>query len=105
MSAISLRIPDELEHRLEQESRHAGVPRSEIARTAIEAYLDRVERDRFLTGFIAEARATYGDSTNRMEALELAEEALLTDNEVLDQAEARVAGHPAGGGRRRNAKP
>lgn len=104
MSAISLRIPDELESRLERESRQAGVPRSEIARTAIEAYLDKVERERYLAGFIAEARTTYGDSASRDEALELAEEALVTDNEVLDYADDRATGRAPGVGRPRKAR-
>ena len=104
MSAISLRITDELESRLERESRQAGVPRSEIARTAIETYLDKVERERYLAGFVAEARATYGDSTSRNEALELANEALATDNEALDLTDDRAAGHAPVVGRRRKAR-
>jgi predicted DNA-binding protein len=104
MSSISLRIPEDLENRLEHESRQAGVPRSEIARSALEAYLDRVERERFLAGFIAEARATYGDNASRVEALEFAEEALVLDNEALDQAEERMAGQSPTAGRQRKAK-
>lgn len=88
MTALSLRIPEELEGRLDKEARRAGVPRSEIARTAIEEFLARRERERFLAAFVAEARATYGDATTRNETLELAEEALPLDNEALKIAEA-----------------
>ena len=101
MSAISLRIPEELEMRLDSEARQAGVPRSEIARSAIESYLDRVERERLLAGFIAEARVTYGDAASREEALTFADEALPLDNEALDQAESRSTRRSPLAGRRR----
>jgi predicted DNA-binding protein len=102
MSAISLRIPEELELRLDSEARRAGVPRSEVARSAIESYLDRVERERFLAGFIAEARLTYGDTASREEALAIADEALPLDNEALDQTEGRsVRPSPVVGRRRK----
>lgn len=83
MSALSLRISQELEKRLDLEAREAGVPRSEVARTAIESYLDRAERKRFLEGFIAEAHSTYGDAASREELLSIAEEALPVDDEAL----------------------
>jgi predicted transcriptional regulator len=105
MSAISLRLPDDLEMRLDHEARQAGVPRSEIARSAIESYLDRVERERFLADFIAEARATYGDAASREEVLTLADEAIPLDNEALDLAEGRSARPPSATGRRRKARP
>jgi predicted transcriptional regulator len=88
MSALSLRIPDELEVRLDTEARRAGVPRSEIARTALEDFLARRERERFLAAFVAEARATYGDAVTRDEMLALADEALPHDNAALEIAEA-----------------
>ena len=89
MTALSLRIPEELEARLDKEARRAGVPRSEIARTALEDFLARRERERFLAAFVAEARATYGDPTTRAEMLALADEALPLDNEALQIAETR----------------
>jgi predicted DNA-binding protein len=94
MTALSLRMPGELERRLEMEARRAGVPRSEIARTAIEELLDRRERERYLAAFVAEARATYGDSKVREESLALADEALPLDNEALEVAETRQARRP-----------
>ena len=41
MTALSLRIPEELEARLDKEARRAGVPRSAIARTALGALADQ----------------------------------------------------------------
>lgn len=92
MSALSLRIPEELEQRLDNEARRAGVPRSEIARTALEDFLARRERERFLAAFVAEARATYGDADTRDEMLALADESLPHDNASLELAEASDAG-------------
>jgi predicted transcriptional regulator len=94
MTALSLRMPGELERRLEMEARRAGVPRSEIARTAIEELLDRRERERYLSDFVAEARATYGDSRIREESTALADEALPLDNEALEIAETSQARRP-----------
>ena len=87
MPALSLRLPDELESRLDAEARRAGVPRSEVVRAAIEEFLSRRERERFMANFVAEARAAYGDPAFRAEVLGSAAEALETDNEALAIAE------------------
>jgi predicted transcriptional regulator len=102
MTALSIRIPEELDSRLDTEAQRAGVPRSEIARTALEDFLSRRERERFLAAFVAEARATYGDAVNRDEMLALADEALPHDNAALEIAEAGPAGRRKA---RRNARP
>ena len=70
MAGFSLRLPNELEEKLDQEARREGIARSEVAR-------------------VAEARAGYGDPAIRGEALAIAEEALPLDNEALDRAEVR----------------
>ena len=80
MPALSLRLPDELEHRLEEEAHREGVPRSEVARQAISDYLGRRERERFMNELVAEARAGYGIAAVRDEALALAEDALVSDD-------------------------
>ena len=90
-------MPGELERRLDTEARRAGVPRSEIARTAIEELLDRRERERYLAAFVAEARATYGDAKTRREYLEFADEALPLDNEALEVADSRQSRRPTRG--------
>jgi predicted transcriptional regulator len=82
MPALSLRLPDELEHRLEEEADREGVPRSEVVRQAISDYLARRERERFMAELVAEARAGYGNPALRDEALTLAEDALTTDDGV-----------------------
>ncbi|MFO1205156.1 MAG: ribbon-helix-helix protein, CopG family [Burkholderiales bacterium] len=87
MAGFSLRLPDDLEEKLDQEARREGVPRSEVARLAIAEFLARRERERFLAAFVAEAKAAYGNPAIREEALAIAHEALPLDNEALDRAE------------------
>lgn len=82
MSLVSIRLPDDVEARLAREAARAQRPKSEIARDAIVDYLERLERERFLADIARAARAR-GDG----EALELADEALPTDNESLEIAE------------------
>ena len=89
MAGLSLRLPEELESRLDEEARREGVGRSEVARAAIAEFLDRRERERYIEAFVAEARAAYADPEIRAEALALAEEAVPLDNEGLRVAEAR----------------
>lgn len=89
MAGLSLRLPEDLEARLDEEARREGLGRSELARAAIAEFLDRKERERYIAAFVAEARAAYADSELRAEALALGEEALPLDNEGLQIAESR----------------
>jgi predicted transcriptional regulator len=89
MAGFSLRLPQDLESRLDDEARREGIARSEVARTAIAEFLDRKERERYIAAFVAEARAAYANPEIRSEALDLAAEALPLDNEGLRVAEAR----------------
>lgn len=91
MTAISLRLPDEIETRLSEEARLEGCPRSEVARTAIVEYLERREKERFMAEMVEEARRAYADPEIRREALEIAND---TVDDGLDQviADERAAG-------------
>jgi len=89
MPGFSLRLPEDLESRLEAEARREGLARSEIARAAILEFLDRRERQRYLAAFVSEAKAAYADPGIRRAALALAEEAVPLDNEGLGVAESR----------------
>lgn len=98
MPAFSLRLPEDLESRLDEEARREGVARSEIARAAIVEFLAQRERQRTIAAFVTEARAAYANPKIRKDALALAEEALPLDNEGLRVAEGRGsyrAGSPA----------
>lgn len=94
MPALSLRLPEDLDHRLEEEAHREGLPRSEVARNAISDYLTRREKERFMAELVAEARIAYTDEAIRREAVELAEDFVETDNEALDAAEGRKPGDP-----------
>ena len=87
MPALSLRLPDELDHRLAAEAEREGLPRSEVARQAIADYLARCERERFMAELVAEAQVGYANDTIRRAALELAEEGVTVSNEALALAE------------------
>lgn len=87
MPALSLRLPEELDHRLEDEARLEQLPRSEVVRIAIVDYLARRERERFMAELVAEARTAYADDSIRSTALEMAEEGMNVSNEALDLAE------------------
>ena len=103
MAGLSLRLPEDLENQLDAEARREGVPRSEIARTAIAEFLERKERERYIGAFVAEARAAYADGRIREEAVALAEEAVPLDNEGLRVAESRGP-YAAGSADRRRKK-
>lgn len=83
MSVISLRLPDELEAKLEEEARLSSRLRSEVARDAISDYLARLERERFLASLEAAARNLASDPESSREALSVAEQFLPFDNEAL----------------------
>ncbi len=92
MPALSLRLPEELDQRLETEARLERQPRSEVVRIAIVDYLARRERERFMAELVAAATAMSQNPTAMREARELAEEFLPLDNEALDIAEGRKPG-------------
>ncbi len=73
MANLRLRLPEDLESRLDDEAKREGLRRSEVARTAIAEFLDRRERERTIDAFVEEARAAYSDPEIRDEALVLAE--------------------------------
>lgn len=82
MSVLSIRLSAHLDASLNEESRLAGKPKSLIARTALEQFLDDRRRERFL-GRLSMAAAAIDEEN----AGELADEALPFDNEVLDLTE------------------
>lgn len=83
MPLVSIRLPEDVEARLAREAERARRPKSEIAREAIVDYLERSERERFLSEIARAAR-----SRGNEEVLAVAEEALPLDNETMGIAEA-----------------
>ena len=95
MSTLSIRLSEELDARLSEESRLASQPKSLLARAALEEFLVSRRRDRFLARLTLAAAAT-----DTVDAGTLAAEALPLDNESLALAEGRApaAEWPAGDG-------
>jgi metal-responsive CopG/Arc/MetJ family transcriptional regulator len=94
MSALSLRLPEDIEARLARESELEGRSRSEVARQAIAEFLARRERERLMAEMVAAARALAADPEAQREAQALAEESVALDNEALDLVEGRKPGEP-----------
>lgn len=78
MATLNMRLDDELDRRLTAEAELATETRSQLARRAIEEFLSRRQRQRFLDRIARAARAR-----GPAEAVAAAEEALPTDNEAL----------------------
>ncbi|MBI4756026.1 MAG: ribbon-helix-helix protein, CopG family [Betaproteobacteria bacterium] len=91
MSALSLRLPDDIDLRLEQEAVVEGRSRSEVARAAIVEYLERREKERFMAEMVEEARRAYSNPAIRREAREIADDVV---DDGLDAiiADERTAG-------------
>jgi metal-responsive CopG/Arc/MetJ family transcriptional regulator len=71
MSMVSVRIPEDLEARLDAEARLAGRPRSDMVREAVTEYLARRERERRLEEMAGEMRRAYADKDLAEEAREI----------------------------------
>ena len=83
MSTLSIRLSDDLDERLSEESRLASQPKSLLVRVALERFLADRRRERLIARLAAAAAATERDAT------EFAAEALPFDNESLALAEGR----------------
>jgi len=84
MSNISIRLPDEILDRLEQEARARHQVRSELIREALIDYLERLARDRLLDEMVAEARAGYANAAIKREALEIEQDFSAADDPDAD---------------------
>jgi len=90
MSAISVRLPEDIETRLAEEARLGHCPRSEIVRQAIDDYLKRRAHERFMEDLVREARAAYDTTAIQEESAELIKEA--DDDQTASQAPAQDTG-------------
>lgn len=84
MRNLSIRVPDELEERLDREARNTGKRRSELAREALDTFLDESEKRRFMRQIAAAARELRGDPEIRAVQEDFAAAA---DAEALEIAE------------------
>lgn len=91
MSAISLRLSDELDARLKAEAQYEGKPQSEIARLAIVEYLEHREKERFMTEIINAARALATDPAASTESQELEEDLVAEGLDAIIETEKSTA--------------
>jgi len=82
MTTISLRLPDTLSQRLEQEMVSSHQSRSELIRLALENFLHERQRQRLLSAFAAEAALL-----DREEIAALAADFADAEDEALERAE------------------
>lgn len=82
MTTISLRLPDDLAQRLEQEIASSHQSRSELIRTALESFLRERQRQRLLAAFAAEVVLL-----DREEITMLAEDFVEAEDRALERAE------------------
>ncbi len=94
MSTLTLRLPDELDARLNRLAALEDKSRSELARTALDSFLREMERTRFMDEMVAAFRVLATNPEARAESIAIAEEFLPLDNEALDIAEGRKPGEP-----------
>lgn len=81
---LNIRLPEELERQLVEEARLTSKSRSQLTREALALYLRVRRRRRFLMRMRRAA-----DAVNDAEALALADESLVFDNEAQAIAEGR----------------
>ena len=91
---LNVRLPQDLESRLEAEARRSKRSRSELVRDAIGAFLAERERERFMQAMGRAARAISEDESSAGESREMAEAFAGLDNEVSDSPEEYDAGDP-----------
>jgi predicted transcriptional regulator len=69
MGAVSLRLPADLEQRLDIEAELSGQTRSDLICEAVSEFIERRERERFMAEYVAEATDGYSDHVLRREAI------------------------------------
>jgi predicted transcriptional regulator len=87
-SALSIRLPADLERKLSHQVALSGQHRSPLIREALEAHLSRRERERAEAILVAAAKDLTDDPTAREEALAAPAEFLPAENVALARAEA-----------------
>lgn len=82
MPNLSLRLPDDLTARLSREAKTSRRTKADIARAAITDYLERRDRERFMSAYVRSIA-----NRDQAESLAIAEEFLPLENEALALAE------------------
>ncbi len=94
MATLSIQLPDDWERKLDEEARRADRKRADLVCDAITEYLNRKARKRSMAAMEAAARSLAQDEATRREALEIAQEFLLLDDEALDFLDGHTPDEP-----------
>jgi len=95
MSTLNVRLPTELDDALAREARLARKPRSELAREAIRAHLERLERERFLGELARAAHTIAEDPALRRDTERIGEEFATADAEIAAREQPREEAYGA----------
>jgi len=95
MGALSLRLPDDLDHALTSEAEMENKPRSAVVRIALVEYLQRMEKERFMQSMVAAASALAKDSTAIRESLEIVEATVGDTQKAIQVMEGASCGDDA----------
>ncbi|MBB3189566.1 ribbon-helix-helix protein, CopG family [Halomonas cerina] len=87
MSTLSIRFPEDLERKLAEEARLAHKGRSELVREAVQEYVLRRERERFIQDMVQEMREWQDDALGREVSGELSDEMPDDDLDALIRTE------------------
>jgi predicted DNA-binding protein len=87
MKTLSIRVPDELEERLDAEAHRVGKRKSEMARDVLGRFLDERERERVMAEMLRAARFLSSDPDAVAENRQISEEFAVADAESLEIAE------------------
>lgn len=96
MPTLSVRFPDDLERKLAAEARLAHKGRSELVREAVQEYVVRRERERFMRDMIHEMKEWLGDHTARADSRELMAELPEDDMDAVLRSETDSGANPGG---------
>lgn len=86
-STLSIRFPEDLERKLDEEARLAHKGRSELVREAVQEYVLRREKERFIQDIVQEMREWQGDAGARQGSGKLSDEMPDDDLDALIRTE------------------
>lgn len=87
MTTLSIRFPDDLGHKLDEEARLANKGRSELVREAVQEYVQRREKERFMQEMVKEMHEWQADTAARQESCEFSDTMPDDDLEALVHTE------------------
>ncbi|QTF91967.1 ribbon-helix-helix protein, CopG family [Halomonas sp. BM-2019] len=93
-STLSIRFPEDLERRLDEEARLAHKGRSELVREAVQEYVLRLERERFMEEMVREMHEWQGDPNARRESDNMSDEMPDDDLDALIRTEREIGVDP-----------